>query len=272
MRLVLRACTAALFFFPLLGCNSLYSGYSVTPIEVTKDSPYAKLTQQLRKSTANDDRLIDAACFGSAIPEGEIPKCTSQRNMAIATLVIASEEACLRHRRSMYGNEATWNIGFGTLTNLFAGAASVVSAEHTKSILAALALFSNSERSLVNETVYKQMLVTAVDKKIVEMRDEKMRSIYILLKKDDVSAYSIHEALRDLIVLHNKCSFIDGLEKALHEGTQDTSTVKMARLRSNLLLLRSERSLVKEGESTHTTGLDERIRAVNAALQAEEVR
>lgn len=272
MRLVLRACTSALFFLPLLGCNSLYKDYSVTPIQVTKDSPYGKLTQQLQKSAENKDGLIDPECFGSGIPAAGVLSCTSQRNMAIATLVIGSEEACLRHRRSMYGNEATWNIGLGTLTNLFAGAASVVSAEHTKSILAALALFSNSERSLVNETVYKQMLVTAVDKKIVEMRDERMRIIYTSLKKDDIAAYSIHEALRDLILLHNKCSFIDGLEKALHEGTQDTSTVKMARLRSNLLLLRSERSLVLDAKSTYATGLDERIKAVNAALQAEEVR
>ena len=272
MRFAFRACTAFLAFLPLLGCSSLYNGYSVRPLEMTADSSYIKLTKELQIKTDEKPALIDASCFGSTIDTTKVLDCTSQRNMAIAALVMASEDACMVHRRSMYGREAGWNIGLGTLTNLFAGAASVVSVERSKSILAALALFSNSERSLINETVYKQMLVTAVDKKIVEMRDEKMRGIYTSLKKDDIAAYSIHEALRDLIVLHNKCSFIDGLEKALQEGTQDTSTAKTARLRANLLLLRGERSLEKDAASAHAKGLDKRIGALNTALEADDLR
>jgi hypothetical protein len=61
----------------------------------------------------------------------------------------------------------------------------------TKSIFSALAMFSNSERSLVNEVVYKQILVPAVDSKIQQTRDTKARAIAQHLKDDDLTTYPL---------------------------------------------------------------------------------
>jgi hypothetical protein len=257
------------------GCSVLYGGYSIKPVNADTVTPYVQLTDAL-KSTKNGAALVDASCFATTFPSNGLTAdtCTSQRNQAIAALIIGSDNACMAHRRSMYGNEAAWNIALGTFTNLFAGAASVISAERSKSILAALALFTNSERSLVNETVYKQMLVTAVDKKIVEARDTKTLALYSAMKQNNIAAYSVHEALRDVLSLHNSCSFIDGLEKALREGTQDMSAVKIVRLRTNLQSLVAERMTLVVNASTQeqANGLDARIKAANVALQAEEIR
>jgi hypothetical protein len=274
MRMIQRGCIGMLLVSTITGCGHLFNGYSVQPMDLSKDGSYVKLKNAL--TSAEGGPLITSDCFNppkenkAATDAAITARCTGQRNMAVAVLVIASDEACLAHRRSMYGREATWNVGLGTLTNLFAGAASVVSAETTKSVLAAMALFSNSERSLMNENVYKQMLVPAVDRKIVELRDVKMRAIYASLKQN-LTAYSIHESLRDVIQLHNSCSFIDGLQKALQEGTEDTSTHKMQRLRANLLLVKAELSGETDKTGAHAVGLNERIKALNAALQAEEL-
>jgi hypothetical protein len=81
------------------------------------------------------------------------------------------------------------NIATGTLTSLFAGI--VLSPTITKSIFSALAMFSNSERSLVNEVVYKQILVPAVDSKIQQTRDTKARAIAQHLKDDDLTTYPL---------------------------------------------------------------------------------
>lgn len=206
MRIIFRILILFTIIKILTGCGDLYSGHSIKSVEMGTDSPYINLTHTPQAGLDGNEPLIGAYCCSSGVSDpATLAGCTTQRNMAVAALVIASEEACLTHHRSMYGQDAAWNIGLGTLTNVFAGAASVVSAERPKSVLAALALFSNSERSLINETAYKQMLISAVDKK-------------------------------------------------------------------NLLLLKAERSLEKDANGAQAKGLGARITAVNAALQAEELR
>jgi len=79
--------------------------------------------------------------------------------------------------KTILGNEAAFNIVTCTLTNGFSGAATIVAGEITKSVLSGAAFFSNAERSLVNETVYKSELVTAVTKKIRETRGTKFDKI-----------------------------------------------------------------------------------------------
>lgn len=99
-----------------------------------------------------------------------------------------------------------------------------------------------------------------------------MSEIYISLKKNDTAAYSIHEALRAVIIHNSTCLFIDGLQKALQEWTQYTSAFKITRSRSNLIFLGAERALEKDVGSMHAQGLNARIRAINSMLQTEELR
>lgn len=214
------------------GTNWLYKGYGAAPVDADVVKPYGDLTGILTKSSDNTPALVDAACFGLA---GADPgdRCKRQRNNAVAALMLGSENACLLHRKTMYGNEASYNIAFGSATSLFAGMASVASEAHRKSILAALALFSNSERSLINETVYKTMLVHAVDKKILELRDTRAQAMQTKLKTS-IEDYSVNEALSDWTQFHSACSFMTGLQKALDEGIQGGNAQKMLRLKANL--------------------------------------
>jgi len=233
-----------LLMLQLCGCASalqkkLYGDYSAAPLDKSAMGTYTDLVKALQATTPAGSFSMQAACFEPVVASAMAGSCAGSRNEAVAALLIGSDSLCVEHRKTIYGNDASWNVATGTLTNLFAGAASVAHAETAKSVLAALALFSNSERSLVNETIYKQMLVTAVDKKIVEGRDSKADAIYLSLKQP-ISAYSMHDALRDVFALHNTCSFMNGLQKALEEGTQGSNAQRIVRLRSNLASIGSE--------------------------------
>lgn len=257
----------------LVGCrsNPFYQGYSADALVL--DNSKDNLITQVVTVPTGGEAMIDKTCFSKDAGDA----CTAQRNRMVSTLIIASEYECLEHRRSIYGREATWNITLGTMTNLFAGAASVVTYQKHRPIFAALALASNSERSLVNETVYKQMLTTAVDKKIMEMREQKMVAMHSSLKLP-MSGYSASEALRDVVLFHSTCSFMTGLQKALEEGTQTSDEARIAkarasritRLEATLATLNLQYKLTEDKKSPGATKLEERIRAVSDELKAEE--
>lgn len=262
----------------LVGCysNPLYKGYAAKPLGL--DTRYPNLVRELTTAPAGQRALIDSACFSlsSLDPERTTrpdlqSKCLQQRNEAIAALVISSEDACLMHRRSMYGNEAVTNITFGTLTNLFSGAAAAITNEKYRPVYAALALFSNSERSLINETIYKQILVTSVDKKIVEMRESRMQAIAQEWKKP-LAEYGMNEAIQDVVRLHATCSFMDGLHKALEEGTQDQTGQRILRLRASLQVLDAEYGRLQDKGTPAANGLRTRIENINKVLMKEEVK
>jgi hypothetical protein len=220
--------------------SQLYSGYAARPLsEDGVLEPYAKLVGVIKKSDTNALGWVEAKCFNSPVNESDKPGCTVARNQTIAVLAIASGDLCVRHRQSIYGREASVNVALGTLTNLFAGGAAVARSEAAKSLYAALALFSNSERSLVNETVYKTMIVTAVDQKIVELMDTRGQALDQSQSKS-IDEFGMQQALLQVIALHNSCSFMNGLRLALAEGTRGSNAKKLLALRQNLASIGNE--------------------------------
>ncbi|MDO3549071.1 hypothetical protein [Ralstonia pseudosolanacearum] len=253
----------------LAGCNHVYQPYSAHPLSSLDLTTTYTTLQEKTKVLITDQKCY--APLSEADKASLTGPCTQQRNFAISALVMTSAEECLRYRRGLYGSEAAWNITLGTATSLFAGGAAIVTGAQAKSILGGLALFSNSERSLINETVYKQMLVTAVDKKIMEMRDTKMLAIHDAMK-NDVNTYPVYEAFNDVIDLHSTCSFVDGLQKALQEGTQATSAQRITRLKQTLRYLQAERDVPTMTNSEDKARINSRIADVNKALAEEEIR
>lgn len=207
--------------------NPLFKGYSAEPAGAALLTPYAELRKAL---SSGSEVWVSETCFG-VVATADKAKCQWQRNQTIAALVLGSEEACMEHRRSIYGREAAYNIGLGSATNLFAGWAAVLTKTHPyrSSILGALALFSNSERSLINETVYKTMIVPVVDKKIVEGRDAKVAVLHGKMGKS-IDDYGVAQALSDWEDFHKSCSFMTGLQKALDEGNQTGDMIRLERL------------------------------------------
>jgi hypothetical protein len=234
----------SLLILSLCGCKSLslgdplsgeYGGYGVKPLNSEATANSKKLVAEIA-GEAGADIASYQACAGlpyisaSADLKGMTEdNCVALRNTMVSIVILQSEEACVTHRRSIYGKEASFNIAAGTFTNLFSGWAAVAPSAHGKAILAALALFSNSERSLVNDIVYKSMIVPAVDRKILALREENAQIVESHFK-DTIKDYPITMGMRDAVNFHYSCSFMSGLEKLIEEGTNESARQKVVRL------------------------------------------
>ncbi len=237
----------------LAGCQSpgwserWSAGYSAPPILTGQDGESKSALEEMRRVvTSGEKPLLSEVCLQGSEKNGS-GECKLERNRAVATLMLLSEEACLKHRRSIYGNDAVINSTLGTLTNLFAGTAAVVNPVTSKSIFSALALFANSERSLFNEVVYKQMLVPAIDGKIVQSRQSDAGTIWASFSKE-VQDYPVAQGIYDVSVFHSKCSFMDGLRLALQEGSQSSSAQRRANLKVELSEVELKLALEKRAQ------------------------
>lgn len=222
----------------LSGCAIFYKDYGVGPLTVDQDSTSLKLIKAIQKTSDTDTaHLVSQVCFNVPVPSANAAECQQQRNAAIATLLNASDDLCQAHLKTIFGNDASFNIVTGSITSLAAGWATITNGASAKSAMSAVAAFSNAERSLVNETVYKNMVVTAVTKKIREARDTKAAAIIPGNFAKTINAYPMLMGIYDVIGYHYTCSFMFGLEKALEEGTQSTIDSKKAKLEQDKQML-----------------------------------
>ncbi|MCL9799831.1 hypothetical protein [Pseudomonas sp. AKS31] len=246
-----------------------YDGYAVKSVDKDVLNNYVDI-----KGLLVTTELIPEQCFVSPLDSSWTDTCGAARNSGISALMLASETLCVEHRKTIYGNDAAFNITAGTFTNLFAGASTVATAQTGKTILSALALLSNAERSLVNETIYKQMLITSVDKKIVELREGKAEEIYTSLESKDANAYSVNRALLDFYRFHDSCSFMDGLRVALAEGTNESTSHKLDRLKNNLVLLAREVEVQCKGgaDTVVCKETEDRFKALSGNVKTMEAQ
>lgn len=269
MTVLLRTSAVAGLGVLLVGCASTkdwaMQDYAATPLsEAAKSGPTA-LTSI--KASLISNSAVPQACFEN----GDESTCRGPRNAATAGLMAASDEICVTHVRTIYGNEAAYNLTLGTMTNLFAGAAAIAEQASKKSLFSGLALFSSAERSLINETVYKTMLVTAVSRKIREGRLEHRNAILTKLRNETVASYSLTEGVLDVLAYHHTCSFMYGLEKALEEGNQNGTERRKLMLEAELRRLLAESRLVQAQpnsvEQAYVDGLKSRITAISKEVQ-----
>jgi hypothetical protein len=251
--------------------------YGVEALTMSADSAAMKLQQAITKKDGAG--IVDAACFNVPTAAGDETKCQQQRNAALAALLVASDDLCQLHLKSIYGNDAYYNILTGSVATLFSGAAAIAGSASAKSALAAISTFSNAERSLINETIYKNMLVTATTKKIRETRDSKAASLLPSSFKKSIDDYPMVLAVRDAVDYHYSCSFMLGLEKALEEGTQSGVEGKMAKLeqeKRTLELYVSARSAALSSGTPAATkteiAADKGVAGANARIEAVETQ
>lgn len=223
----------------LFGCSifpqdKVYQDYAISPLKYNNNTEGPKLIAAIEKTQGNPDGLVNGECLDFPIRDGDngerrLASCQRQRNIAIMALLTESDNTCQAHVKTIFGNEASFNIATGTITNLASGAAAIAGGPGAKSALSGIAFLSNAERSLVNETVYKNVIITAVTKKISETRSNIRASITGKFGLD-ANNYSILDSVNDIIGYHQTCSFMYGLQKALDEGSQPSSESRKIKL------------------------------------------
>lgn len=219
----------------LSGCSSilqnLSQGYAAAPLELGlrdgKERESTKLLNSIRTNLKAD------VCFSDQYDPAKAQDCQGIRNIAVATLMIESNYLCVEHLKSIYGNEAVANITAGSVATFSSAMAAVTGGVQAAANLSALSTFSNAERALFNETIYKSLLTTAIGTKIRQMREEKGKAL-VNSASENYGKYRIEQALVDVLGFHESCSFFRGLEVALAEGTQVTPETKRTQLEAKI--------------------------------------
>ncbi|ROH84452.1 hypothetical protein ED236_11015 [Pseudomethylobacillus aquaticus] len=229
--------------------NQFYKGYSVGKLD-TNVSDYYKVCK-------------------TGTPEVD---CKTE---AVNKAMMQSIHLCTEHVSSIYGNEAAFNISTGTLAALTSGWAAI-STGGQASTLSAISAFTSSGKSLVNETVYKNMITTAIATKISEVRATKGSALRQTLT---TGQSSLSQLDYDLLDFHQSCSFMTGLELALKEGTETSPVSKLMQLEQrklqlqNLLGVRESMDVNKKDQklqdslTNDLTQLDEQIKVLRAVVK-----
>lgn len=257
------------------GCGSMgmYNGYGVNPLSEGVNSATGNLpeVQELRKQIEKNlgetspNTMVGKTCFSNT-PEST---CNTSRNNAVASLLIASDDMCQKHLKSIFGNEAGVNIATGTVAIMSSGWATLTNGVAAKTSLSALSTFANAERSLINETVYKERMVTAITTKIRQAREQKSLDILHHFN-DSIATYPVMLALSDVVKYHYTCSFMYGLEKALDEGVQsslESKKVKLEQEKQQLINFIDARTGSGKHDPTVLEGARNRVQEIDKALQ-----
>jgi len=236
LRRIGGALLACAFVLNLNGCQSLgaYGGYAADPIDISKASKSAPLLDSLKTRVLGIEK-----CYATQYQPGPGSSgvCAGQRNQAISLLMTESAFLCVEHLSAIYGKEATVNIATGSIASISSAMASISPIGRAKT-LSGLSSISSAERSLVNETVYKNLLTTAIATKIEEMRSASGKAL-LAKKTQTYDSYRIEDALSDVLDYHGTCAFHRGLELALKEGTNTNTASKRQALEVQAQALQS---------------------------------
>ena len=246
MNIFYKRCALILLCMSITGCSWLkknaYDDYSVGKLDTENDSEMMALVRSLKGvnlltnvcypgapatagASVNAIKVINPASAGASVSATDIAsQCAAERDLVLSETLSRSDTACTEHLKTIYGNDAAYNIILGSLTSLFTGAAAVTNGISAKSWLSTFGFFTNSERSLINDVVYKTVLVPAIHSKIIENRTFKRSSFRSLYGKP-ISEYPISLALSDALDYHYSCSFMEGMRLALKEGTNETKAL-----------------------------------------------
>lgn len=176
------------------------------------------------------------------------------RNRLQSALMEASDRKCEVHRAAVMSTSSSVNLGLGWLSAALAGASPLIVPTLTKNAFAAASALSTTSRSLVNEEVYRQLLVTSVLKAIDGERNAVATEIE---RRRDLmpSTYSVDDAVRDAQRYHAKCSFYIGLV-ALAEAVEEKANCEEVRRRREMLLTElSNANISTVRKASYTTEL-----------------
>jgi hypothetical protein len=133
------------------------------------------------------------------------------RNRLAAVLVKHSDDVCTKELGDISAREAISNTVLGTITSTLSTVSSIVTGTKLKSWLAGGAAISSATRDHINAEVFRNVLSNAMAKAIENSRATQLTAIKTALKDNDVTDYTIDDAIRDINRYHQTCSFYNGL-------------------------------------------------------------
>lgn len=172
-------------------------------------SPSAKYLESLNK-------IIDSSDWESRYLEFQRRK----RNGIQNSIMLATDAACDRFKRSLNAEFSNANFNFGTAATIFGSLGAVLTDPGTVRGLAGAAGAASGIRAEYNDAFYRNKVVEVLTKAVdiaMEQKRQQIRRLQIQL----VSEYSVEHAIDDAVLYNSKCSLV----AALQETSESLQTV-----------------------------------------------
>lgn len=145
-------------------------------------------------------------------PAGTAP-LQYRRNELQSRLIAASNQRCGSYLRALISSRSQTQMGWGGLSTLLSGAASVVTHGATSQALAAGSTVSNGYLSLYNEAYFNNLSISVIASGI-DKRRELIYGQILQLRNESLQSYTVNQAIADALQYHSACNIISGLETA----------------------------------------------------------
>ncbi|MTV36066.1 hypothetical protein [Duganella radicis] len=135
------------------------------------------------------------------------------RNDLQDRIFAASNQRCGYYLRQLVASKAQTKMGWGSLSLLLSGAASVTHPISSAQILAAGSGVATGVNTLYDETYFSNLTVNVIVSGISKQR-EGLLVQYTALRQKSLVEYPVNRAIADAIAYHSACNIVTGLEAA----------------------------------------------------------
>jgi hypothetical protein len=160
------------------------------------------------------------------------PDADLARNRLAAILLKQADDVCTVEKGRLVRSETVVNFSLSFLTTALSAAATIVTGERAKSVLAGFATGSSATQDNVNATFYKNQLVQAIGKVMDAERERRLQIITGQLTLD-VAHYPVDEVIRQVNGYHQACSFERGLQLLLDAAVDARGASAMLQTQAN---------------------------------------
>lgn len=179
----------------------------------TKDGEAAKFETLDVNVLLQEYGLADLKSFGPAEWNDPVSRSAYLRNELQDRIIAASNQRCGYYLREIVSAKSQSQMGWGTLSLLLSGAASVTTPIKSAQTLAAGGAAATGINSLYSEAYFNNLAVTVIASGITKQREGVLDQIK-KLRKDNLLNYPINKAIADAITYHASCNILTGLETA----------------------------------------------------------
>ncbi|HEY7811563.1 MAG TPA: hypothetical protein VIA98_14440 [Allosphingosinicella sp.] len=195
------------------------------------------------------------------------------RNRLAALLVKHADDVCVLEKGRIVGREGALNFGLGTATTALSTAASLVSGEVAKSILAGGAAFTSSTRAHAAESFYRNQVTQAINAAMDGER-EKVRGQIAEGREKSIALFTVDDTIRLVNQYHHACSYERGLQLLVkaavnQEGFNSIAANRAAASQATALVFKkyaAERELATTTDADRKKYLQDLIKKYDAQI------
>lgn len=149
-----------------------------------------------------------------------------RRNDLQDRIIAASNQRCGTYLRVLVSSKSQTQMGWGSLTTLLTGAATVTTPISAARVLTAGSTVSSGVMGVYNEAYFNNLTVNVISAGIAKHREGLLQYMGGERGKD-MTSYPVNRAIADALSYHAACNIVSGLEAAA-SATNAADAVKVA--------------------------------------------